>query len=267
MKKILLASLAIVSVLLSSCSKKLEKGEFTVEKGKFSVGSEIGYPPFEYYDEDGTTPIGLDMDLAREVAKRLGLECTIIDTAWDGIFDGLKIDRYDAVMSAATITPERLENYDFTQSYIGNGQALIVRKDSTLDISSLEDVAGLQVGYQAETTSDFYIKKHAAELGFEYVACEYDKVLNAYDDLKFGRIDVVISDSLVAVSYLTAENSEFKQVWAGEPDEYFGICVKKGNTVLLEKLNAVLTDMKNDGSLSELYMKVFGMDLSDSINE
>ena len=265
MKKVIGLLLAVMTLACVSCSKKIEKGEFTVQKGKYMVGMEIGYPPFEYYADDGSTPMGFDVLLGKEIAKRLGLEAEFIDTAWDGIFAGLDTDRYDVVMSAATITPERVANYDFSTPYIGNGQAIILRKDSTLNITKFEDLAGLKVGYQAETTSDFYTKKHSAESGFTYVENAYDKVMNAYDDLRLKRIDAVVSDDLVAVNYLAPEDSPFKRVWGGTPDEYFGICMKNDNTVLQEKINAVLEEMKADGTLKSIYIKIFGMDLSSSI--
>lgn len=265
MKKVLGILLALAAFVCVGCSKKAEKGEFTVEKGKFMIGMEVGYPPFEYYADDGKTPLGFDVQLGTEIAKRLDLQPVFIDTAWDGIFAGLDTDRYDVVMSAATITAERVANYDFSQPYIGNGQAIILRKDSNLNITKFSDIAGMKVGYQAETTSDFYTKKHSATEGFTYVENAYDKVMNAYDDLKLGRIDVVVSDSLVAVDYLSVPNTEFKQVWAAEPDEYFGVCMKKGNSTLQAKVNAAIDDMKKDGTMKKIYMNVFGMDLSDSI--
>lgn len=265
MKKISLFFMTLAVLLCFSCSKKIEKGEFTVQKGKFLVAMEIGYPPFEYYAEDGTTPIGFDVELAKEIAKRLGLKVEFIDTAWDGIFAGLNIDRYDVVMSAATITPDRVENFDFSTPYIGNGQAIILKKDSTLPITKMADLNGLKVGYQAETTSDFYTKKVSAAEGWTYVENAYDKVMNAYDDLKFGRIDAVVSDSLVAVNYLSPADSVFKQVFMGTPDEYFGVCVKKGNTELLNKVNAALEEIKADGTMKKIYEQIFGMDLSSSI--
>ena len=141
MKKVIGLLLAVMTLACVSCSKKIEKGEFTVQKGKYMVGMEIGYPPFEYYADDGSTPMGFDVLLGKEIAKRLGLEAEFIDTAWDGIFAGLDTDRYDVVMSAATITPERVANYDFSTPYIGNGQAIILRKDSTLNITKFEDLA------------------------------------------------------------------------------------------------------------------------------
>jgi len=266
MKKIItILSAAIMALALTGCSKKVEKGEFTVQKGKFLIGVEIGYPPMEYFEEDGKTPAGFDIELGKEIAKRLDLEPVFIDTAWDGIFAGLNTNRYDVVMSATTITEERLQSFDFSTPYVGNGQTIIVRKDSPLNITKFSDIKGLKVGYQAETTSDFYTKKHAKEENFTYTESAYDKIMNAYDDLRLKRIDAVVSDNLVAVDYLAAEDSPFKSVWLGEPDEYFGICVKKGNSVLLEKINATLEEIKNDGTMKELYNKVFAMDLSDSI--
>ena len=267
MKKIItILSAAVMALALSSCSKKVEKGEFTVQKDKFMVGVEIGYPPMEYFEEDGKTPAGFDIELAKEIGKRLNLEVVFIDTAWDGIFAGLNTNRYDVVMSAATITEERLQSFDFSDPYIGNGQTIVVRKDSDLSIKDFSDIKGHKVGYQAETTSDFYAKKHAAAENFTYIENSYDKVMNAYDDLRLKRIDLVISDNLVAVDYLAPEDTPFKSVWLGEADEYFGICVKKGNTVLLEKINAALEEIKKDGTMKDLYLKVFKMDLTDSIN-
>ena len=135
MKKLtLVAGICMLACAFMGCSKKTEKGEFTVQKGKLTIGMEIGYPPFEYYAEDGKTPVGFDVELGTEIAKRLDLDAEFIDTAWDGIFAGLNTERYDVVISAATITPERVENFLFSNPYIGNGQAIIVRKDSNLKI-------------------------------------------------------------------------------------------------------------------------------------
>lgn len=266
MKKLMaLAGALLMAGTLCSCSKKVEKGEFTIQKGKLMVAMEIGYPPFEYYAEDGTTPLGFDVELGKALAEKLGLEVEFIDTAWDGIFAGLNTNRYDAVISACTITSERKENFDFSEPYIGNGQAIILHKDSTLPITQMKDLENLKVGYQGETTSDIYTKKVSAQEGWKYKENAYDKVMNAYDDLRLKRIDAVVSDNLVAVDYLTKENSPFKRVFLGEPDEYFGVTMKKNNTVLKEKIDAALAEMKADGSLKELYIKVFGMDLTDSI--
>ena len=181
MKKLLFVLAAVLIALpmnsFAAKKKKVQKGEFTVEEGKLKVAMEIGYPPFEYYAEDGRTPAGFDTLLGKEISKRLGLNIEFIDTAWDGILAGLDIDRYDCIMSAMTITEERKQNYDFSQPYIGNGQALILTKNSKSGINHIDDVAGKKVGYQAETTSDFYIEKLDKGLNEE---------LNAFFKEEFG---------------------------------------------------------------------------------
>ncbi|MBR0486084.1 MAG: transporter substrate-binding domain-containing protein [Treponema sp.] len=263
MKKImaLLAS-ALMIMAVTGCSKKVEKGEFTIEKGVFKIGMEIGYPPMEYYADDGKTPVGFDVEMGKLLAAKLGLKVEIVDTAWDGIFAGLETDKYDAVISAATITPERLESMDFSEPYIGNGQAIILQKDSTANITKPEDLAGFTVAYQAETTSDYFMTK-LADKGLKFEPAEFDKVINAYDELGLGRCDAVVSDALVSAAYL-GPDSKYKSVWVGDPDEYFGIAIKKGNKALLDKINEALAEIKADGSLKAVSESIFGSDLTSN---
>lgn len=263
MKKIIFAVAALVSALsFSGCNKKAEAGEFTVEKGKLKIGMEIGYPPMEYYDADGKTPIGFDIELGKAVAAKLGLEPEFIDTAWDGIFAGLETNKYDCVMSAATITPERLESMEFSKPYVGNGQTIVVNSASGFKPASPKDLEGKVVAYQAETTSDIFMTKQA-EAGLKFTPAEFDKVINAYDELKLGRCDAVVSDALVYANY--ANDPAFASTWVGSADEFFGAAIRKGNTALLDKVNAALDEMIKDGTMKELYVKVFGSDLSDTI--
>ena len=240
-------------------------GELTLEEGKFKIAMEVGYPPFEYYDEDEKTIIGFDVELGKEIAKRLGLEAVFIDTAWDNIFTGLNADKYDAIISAITITEARLENFLISNPYIGNGQVIIVRNHSPYNIAKISDLEGLRVGYQTDTIAEFYMKKMSEIQNIKYLEKPYDKITNAFDDLKLKKIDAVVCDSLVAVDYLASSNSVFKQAFADKTDEYFGVFVKKGNDDLLLEINKVIDDMKKDGSLKNLYIKIFGIDLSDSI--
>ena len=266
MKKILCA-LTLVAALFSvtGCSKKVEKGEFTVQKGKLLIGMEIGYPPFEYYAEDGKTPAGFDVDLGKALAEKLGLEAEFVDTAWDGILGGLDTNRFDVIMSAMTITDERKENYNFSVPYVANGQSIVVKKGSGIKVNSLSDLNGMSVGYQAETTSDFFMERKAKELNFEFKPGEYDKVLNAFDDLKYGRLDAVAADYLVSVSYLSKEDTPYECAWLGEADDFMGVCVSKENTVLLDKVNRALAEILADGTYAEISIKNFGGDLSNTV--
>jgi len=96
--------------------------------GVLMVGADIGYPPMEYYDNDGTTPIGFDIDVGKAIAELLGLEYRIIDTAWDGIFAGVERGDYDCIISSVSITPARLETYLLTEPYIANALCIVTKK-------------------------------------------------------------------------------------------------------------------------------------------
>jgi len=96
--------------------------------GVFSVGADIGYPPMEYYDNDGMTPIGFDIDVGKAIAELLGLEYKVIDTAWDGIFEGVVRGDYDCIISSVSITPARLQVYLFTDPYIANALCIVTKK-------------------------------------------------------------------------------------------------------------------------------------------
>lgn len=95
--------------------------------GTLMVGTEIGYPPMEYYAGDGTTPIGFDIDVSRAIAEVLGLQYEVVDTAWDGIFAGVDRGDYDCIISSVSITPDRLQNFLFTEPYIANALCIVVK--------------------------------------------------------------------------------------------------------------------------------------------
>jgi polar amino acid transport system substrate-binding protein len=263
MKKLFVLAAALSALFaFVSCSKKVEAGEFTIEKGVLKIGMEIGYPPMEYYDADGKTPVGFDIELGKAVAEKLGLKAEFIDTAWDGIFAGLETSKYDCVMSAATITPERLESMEFSVPYVGNGQAIVVRSEGDFKPDNLVALAGKTVAYQAETTSDIFMTK-LAQQGLKFTPAEFDKVINAYDELKLGRCDAVISDALVYANY--KDDPAYTSTWTGSADEFFGVAIRKGNTDLLSKVNATIKEMIADGTMKEIYIKVFGVDLTDTV--
>jgi polar amino acid transport system substrate-binding protein len=239
-------------------------GGLTITPGVLSIGMEIGYPPFEYYGADGKTPIGFDVQMAQALAAKLGLRTNFIDTAWDGIFAGVDTGKYDCIISAATLTEERLARNNFTKPYIGNAQAMVLRKGSAVTARSPEETAGLGVAYQGESTSDIYMAKLAAQ-GVTFVPYEYDKVLNCFDELRLGRVDVIVCDSLVAVDFLAVEDNPFEMVWQGPADETFGICLKKGNDALTQALDKALDELFADGTMVKISEDVFKMDLVSSL--
>lgn len=252
MKKIVLSVVLIgtmMTMLLTGCSSKSEE---------LSVGMDIGYPPFEYYDSDGTTPVGVDVELSKALAEKMGVEVKLVNTAWDGIFAGLNKGDYDCIISAVTITPERLLDYSFTDPYIQNFQCIVSLKDGNIQVTNPTECEGLKVGYQEETTSDIYLTDYIDANGISVDTYEYAKVMDCFTDLELGRLDAVICDSTVAMNYVTDSDSIYEITWQQdtEPEE-FGVCVKKDNTELLDKLNTALKELNDDGTIDEILSKYF----------
>jgi polar amino acid transport system substrate-binding protein len=244
--------------------KKAEQGGLTIKPGVLMIGMEIGYPPLEYYADDGVTPEGFDVEMGKALAAKLGLKPEFVDVAWDGIFAGVQTGKYDCIMSSVTITPERLETLNFTKPYIGNAMTIVVAKNSPIRISKPEDIAGYRVTYQAETTADIYATK-LAESGLKFESYEYDKVMNCFDELKLNRVDIIVVDSLVAFEYLDKEPDAFQLAWQGPADEQFGIALKKGNDALTAELSRALDELFAEGAMLKISNDVFHMDLVSSV--
>lgn len=242
----------------TAAASEAEDASYTLKEGKLMVGMEIGYPPMEYFDQDGSTPIGFDVEVSEAVADYLGLEIEYVDTAWDGIFAGVNTDKYDVIFSCVSITPSRQEEFNISNPYVSNHTVLIVPNDSEID--SMEALSGHSTAVQAETTSDDYMKEHGEELGVELY--QYDKVINCFDDLKAGRVDSVFTDSVVASYYLGDDAANYKTVWENEELEPIGFCVKKGNDELSAKLEEAIDALYADGTLASIAEKYFGTDLT-----
>ena len=226
--------------------------------GVLSVGCEVGYPPFEDFAEDGTTPIGFDVDIITEVARRLGLEVNIINTAWDGIFAGID-NNYDLVCSACTITAERQESMAFSTPYISNYQAVILKAGDTTEIKSFNDLDGMTVAVQKETTSDELISdyKSTGTIDVEIVANE--KVLSCFTQLDNGEVDAVCVDSTVADGYLAKNPDKYIYAFKDEAEaEMFGIAMGLNNTALKEAVDWALAGMEADGFIEETRNYWFG---------
>jgi polar amino acid transport system substrate-binding protein len=252
-------ALLVVCGVFVACAKKSSSG-VTKKAGVLTVGMEIGYPPFEYFAEDGKTPMGFDVQMANAIAAKLGLKLEIVDTAWDGIFAGVTKGDYDCIMSAVTITEERQAAHNFTKPYIGNAQALVLLKGTTVKARTPEELGGLGVAYQEETTSDIYMTK-LAEGGLKFTPYEYAKVMNCFDELKLGRVDAIVCDSLVAIDYVADPTAPFEIVWLGEADEYFGVCLKKGADELTAAVDKALDELFADGTILKISMNVFNTDM------
>lgn len=228
----------------------------TLKKGVLTIGIQVDYPPFEQYGPDGITPVGLDCDIIEAIADRMGLKVEYVDTAWEGIFAGLDTDKYDAIISGVTITDERLAKYDFSDPYIQNYQCMVVKKDSGVEAKSPEELSGMKVAFQAETTSDIYMTD-LINNGLDCEPFEYEKILECFSELDAGRVDAIVCDSTVTYPYLSKADNPYEMVWKqDEEPEEFGICLKK-NSPLTAPINEGLKELVDSGKLDEMMDKWF----------
>lgn len=218
------------------------------------VATNCTYPPMEFLN-DKKVPNGYSIAYATEVLKRAGYEMELRDVAWDGIFAGLAAGNYDILASSTTITPERQQAFDFTIPYYGAVQAVVMPKGKK--INSLADLKGLTVGSQIGITGVLVLQE--ANVGAKIR--EYDDIGLAFEDLAAGRVDAVICDDPVAKYYANKRADfagKFNVAYLHKDPEYYGFCLRKGDTELLERLNKAIASMQADGTENKLKVEWMG---------
>lgn len=225
-----------------------------ITSGTLKMGSDTAYPPFE--SKEGNKAVGFDVDIATEIAERLGVELDVISTAWDGIIPGLKTRKYDIIMSAMTITDEREKEINFSDPYIDSDQSIAVKKGSP--IKSEADLKDKVVGVQIDTTGQFKAEEIQEAGGLKEIQ-KFDTILVAFQALEQGKVDAIINDYPVN-TYVSKTRGNTEVVARIKTDEKYGIGVHKDNEELLEKVNEALEEMKEDGAYAEIYKKWFGVE-------
>lgn len=233
----LLVALLVVSLAISSCGPSQER---------ITVAMDATWPPFEYVDETTQEIIGFDVDLITAIAEKQGLEIEIVNVPWDSLLAGMAGCQYDLSISAMTITPERAEQFAFSDPYFAAGQVVTVQASNN-DINGPEDLAGYTVGVQLGTTGDIEAQN------MEGVTVKnYDDIGLAFQDLINGQIDAVIADNPLALGYVGQNPGVLKTVGEVFTDEYYGIAVCATNTELLDQINQGLAAVKAEGLIEEL---------------
>lgn len=221
---------------------------------KYIVAGDCYWPPMEFLGED-KTPIGYTFDLLAEMARLGGFEIEVRNVAWDGIFGGVAMNKYDIVGSSCTITEERQKQFDFSDPYYEVTQAVILPAGKS--IASLADLKGKKVGGQVATTGIFVVRD--ANVGAELK--EFDDVGLAIEALVTGRLDAVVCDDPVAMYYVNMRKDYAGKLnisYKHESKQYFGFVVKKGRKDLVDKLNASLKMAREAGIDKKLAQKWFG---------
>lgn len=235
MKKIMLLVMSIL--LLTGCKS---------DDNKLILATEAGFAPYEYY-QDGEI-VGVDIDIAREIAASLGKELVIKDVSFDFIINEIKSGKSDIGAAGMSITKERLEEVDFSVEYAVSNQVVIVPMDSK--ITSIDQISNQRIAVQLGTVADSYVSENYKDA----TVIRQKKYLSMVEDLKAGKVDLIIMDLLPA-SEIVKSNDGLKIL-----DEYlftdkYGMAIKKGNKELLDKVNDVLTRLMSEGKIEEYTIK------------
>jgi len=278
MKKIISLAMALLLVCgavmaFSSCGKK--------ETEKLVMATNAAFPPYEFKEGDGFA--GIDIEIAEKIAEKLGMELEIQDVEFGSIIGGVATGKYDMGMAGLTVTEERKQSVNFSDTYATGVQVIIVKDGS--DIKTLEDIFvfddngdptalvndKVKVGVQQDTTGDIYSSDDITNWGLNDVeedgTVKTDRVerfktgAEAVEALKTGKVDMVIIDNEPAKSFVEANDNihilEGKNEYVVED---YAICVAKDNDELLEKINTALKELKEDGTIDKIVDKYINSD-------
>lgn len=234
----------------------------TVRSGVLTVGSDIPFPPFEFRRGEELT--GFDIELSRELARRLGLEARFVDTPFDTIFTQLAAGKFDMVASATTITEERRRQVSFTEPYYAAQQALVVNTQETPRLRALDGLeSGDTVAVQTGTTGETYARENVPE-GVDVRS--FPEAPDTYSALESGAVTAVLFDEPSALTEV-AERDGLELVQTIDTGERYGFAVDPRNEELLTALNRALDESKQDGTYQRIYEKFEELPPSGNILE
>lgn len=267
MKKFLalILVLVMVSAVFAGCSQKEEPVEqeaavdasldAVIEKGEFVLGLDDSFPPMGFRDDKGEI-VGFDIDLAKEVAARMGVELVLKPVDWDGIALSLNNGDIDVIWNGLTITDERKENMGFTKPYLNNRQIIIVRLDS--EIASKSDLAEKVVGVQLGSSSDAALSDEPQVAETLKDVRKYSNNVEALLDLANEGTDAVVVDEIVGRYYIAKKPGMYKVLDDYFTDEEYGVGYRLEDKAFGAELDRILDEMKADGTADAISENWFG---------
>ncbi|MFP4306231.1 MAG: transporter substrate-binding domain-containing protein [Desulfococcaceae bacterium] len=240
--------------------------EDILKRGELRVGFEAGYVPFEMTDKNGNF-VGFDIDMAKEMAKAMGVKFVPVNTAWDGIIPALLSNKFDIIMSGMTVTQERNLKVNFADPYIIVGQTILLNKKHEGAVGSYRDLndAKYTVTSKLGTTGEQAVKRHIPKAEYKSFETETEAFLEVLN----GKADAYVYD-LPNCVYLYAQQGEGKVIFLDEPFTYEPLAwaVNKGDPDFLNWLDNFLRQVKNDGRYERIYNKwIKGADWMKDIQE
>lgn len=219
------------------------------------IGTEGAYAPFNYTNADGSLG-GFDIEIANALCADMQVTCEIIAQDWDGIIPGLKAGKYDAIVAAMSVTPERAEQVSFTDPYFSNTLVFLAKEDSSFDPSNSDDINSKSIAAQRSTISSQWLEEAYPKANMQL----YDTLSNAFLDLGSGRVEAMISDKLPAIEWLSSASGS-QYVLKGEEidiNDNFAIAVRPGDP-LQAKINQSLANIKANGTYEAINQKYFAI--------
>ncbi len=239
--RIAAALMPLLTIMVLGCGKRTENPDVV------HIVTDATYRPFEYFNENREL-VGYDIDLFRAIGEAAGFETRFQHQTFEGGLAGLRIGKFDAMISAMTITEERQKTFLFSDPYYDAGQVVAVREDEA-EIDSFEDLAGRIVGAVRGTTG--YYK--ATEIPDAEIL-EYDTIELAFTALQIGSVDAVVNDEPTSRA-ISAKRGGFKLVGGPLTKEQYGIVMMKDREALAARINAALKLLKENGELDRLHQK------------
>ena len=226
-------------------------------KGEIVVAMEGTWAPWTYHDEAGEL-VGYDVEVAQAVAEELGVKVSFAESGWDSLLAGLESGRYDIIVNGVEIDEARQEKFDFSVPYAYNRTAVIVRGDNE-EIQSMEDLEGKQTANTISSTYAAVAQKYGAEV------TGVDDLNQTFELLTSGRIDAALTAAVSYHDYMRAHPEADIKIACLDPDPtQVAIPMRKGeeSAALREAIDKALTQLSEDGTLTELSTKYFGVDIS-----
>lgn len=248
-----LATIAVVA-FTAGCGSSADKAAGGELPKKMVIGLDDNFPPMGFRDDKGEI-VGFDIDLAKEAAKRAGMEVEFKAIDWDSKEAELKSKRIDALWNGVTVTPDREKNVLFSTPYVQDKQIIVVRNDST--IQGKADLTGKIVGTQQGSNVEPILEQDAKERGIKEVK-KYGDFVNAFMDLELGRIDALVVDGIVGQYTMTQKPGKFRVANDDYGADKMAVGFRLEDKALQEKINGVLKEMMNDGTADKIAEKWFG---------
>lgn len=248
---------ALSATILAGCSgsKSADTLDEIKKRGEVTFAMSGGYPPFNSYDKEDKL-VGFDVDIAAEVARRMGVTFKPVTTAWDGILEGLVGGRYDAILGSMAITEQRLERVDFSDPYYLDGSQLLVQKSAS--INSASDLKDATVAIANGTT----FADDAKQISGIKEVKTFEDDNQTLQELRSGRVQGVITGYFVAVNAAKEFPNDFKLAGPRLREEKIAVAIRKHNPTFVEAVNKALSEMRADGTYARISEKWFGRDIS-----